>query len=91
MSKDEIFAALAMTTDRRLLDKVARVLRQEDETLNAKGDTETRLLTQSDAAKRLGLSTTTIWRLIKEGSLKVVSVRGKQRVRLDSLLAYVGV
>lgn len=91
MSKDEIFAALAMTTDRRLLDKVARVLRQEDETLNAKGDTETRLLTQSDAAKRLGISTTTIWRLIKEGSLKVVSVRGKQRVRLDSLLAYVGV
>ena len=91
MIKDEIFAALAMTTDRRLLDKVARVLRQEDETLNAKGDTETRLLTQSDAAKRLGISTTTIWRLIKEGSLKVVSVRGKQRVRLDSLLAYVGV
>jgi excisionase family DNA binding protein len=91
MSKDEIFAALAMTTDRRLLDKVARVLRQEDEALNAKGDTETRLLTQSDAAKRLGISTTTIWRLIKEGSLKVVSVRGKQRVRLDSLLAYVGV
>jgi excisionase family DNA binding protein len=91
MSKDEIFAALAMTTDRRLLDKVARVLRQEDEALNTKGDTETRLLTQSDAAKRLGISTTTIWRLIKEGSLKVVSVRGKQRVRLDSLLAYVWV
>ncbi len=51
----------------------------------------TKLITQRDAARRLGVCPTTVWRLIKEGSLLVVKQRGKQRVRLDSLLRYAGV
>lgn len=51
----------------------------------------TRLITQKEAARRLGISTTTVWRLIKEGTLLTITQRGKQRVRLDSLLRYAGV
>lgn len=50
----------------------------------------TKLITQKEAARRLGISTTTVWRLIKEGTLLTVRQRGKQRVRLDSLLRYAG-
>jgi excisionase family DNA binding protein len=91
MSKEQLFAALAVTNDKAILAKVARVLKREDGTDGRKTEAETRLITQTEAAKRLGISTTTVWRLIREGSLKVVSVRGKQRVQLESLLAYVGV
>lgn len=51
----------------------------------------TRLITQKEAARRLGISTTTVWRLIREGTLLTITQRGKQRVRLDSLLRYAGV
>lgn len=57
---------------------------------SVKDEAETRLITQKDAARRLGISTTSVWRLIKEGTLLTVRQRGKQRVRLDSLLRYAG-
>lgn len=53
-------------------------------------DAVTKLITQKEAARRLGISTTTVWRLIREGSLLTIKQRGKQRVRLDSLLRYSG-
>lgn len=56
-----------------------------------KEDAVTRLITQKEAARRLGISTTTVWRLIREGTLLTITQRGKQRVRLDSLLRYAGV
>lgn len=57
---------------------------------SVKEEAETKLITQRDAARRLGISPTTVWRLIKEGTLLTVRQRGKQRVRLDSLLRYAG-
>lgn len=91
MSKEEIITAVAVTTDKALLARVADVLTRKEQPSGNRKERETRLITQADAAKRLGISTTTVWRLIKEGSLQTVSVRGKQRVRLDSIHAYVGV
>lgn len=91
MSKEEIITAVAVTTDKALLARVADVLKHKDRPSGEKKERETRLITQADAAKRLGVSTTTVWRLIKDGSLQIVNVRGKQRVRLDSLHSYVGV
>lgn len=88
MNKEEIITAVALTTDRQLLSRIADVLTRTDKTQRESKERETRLITQAEAAKRLGVSTTTIWRLIKEGSLSVVSVRGKQRVRLASLTRY---
>ena len=88
MSKDEIITAVAVTTDKALLARVADVLSHREDTSPSKGERETRLITQAEAAKRLGVSTTTVWRLIKEGSLSVIPVRGKQRVRLASLTQY---
>lgn len=91
MSKEEIITAVAVTTDKTLLARVADVLKHKDRHSGDKKERETRLITQANAAKRLGVSTTTVWRLIKDGSLQIVNVRGKQRVRLDSLHSYVGV
>ena len=91
MTKEQIFASLAVCNDTETLARVADVLNHRDIKPDKKTEKETRLITQLDAAHRLGISKTTVWRLIKEGALKVVSVRGKQRVQLDSLLAYVGV
>lgn len=92
MSKDEIITAVAVTTDKRVLSRIADIISHKETCPSGKKpEAETRLITQSDAAKRLGVSTTTVWRLIKEGSLETVSVRGKQRVKLASILRYVGV
>lgn len=89
MSKEELFTALAVMTDKDVLAEVERVLKREPK--NDAPDAETRLITQSEAAKRLGVSVTTVWRLIKEGALIAVSVRGKQRIQLASLLKFAGV
>lgn len=91
MSKEEIITAVAVTTDKQVLSRIADIINHREGKPDKKTEKETRLITQLDAAHRLGISKTTVWRLIKEGALKVVSVRGKQRVQLDSLLAYVGV
>ena len=88
MNKEEIITVVALTTDRQLLSRIADVLTRTDKTQRESKERETRLITQAEAANRLGVSTTTVWRLIKEGSLSVVSVRGKQRVRLASLTQY---
>ena len=86
MAIEEILR-LVCTADKPTLNKIAAVLEGNHDPHTQK-ERETRLITQAEAAKRLGVSTTTVWRLIKEGSLSVVSVRGKQRVRLDSLTRY---
>ena len=89
MSKEELFTALAVMTDKDVLAEVERVLKREPK--NDAPEAETRLITQAEAAKRLGVSVTTVWRLIKEGTLIAVSVRGKQRIQLASLLKFAGV
>ena len=43
---------------------------------------------QKEAARRLSISTTSVWRLIREKKLEVVNVRGRNRVRLASLMDF---
>lgn len=75
--------------DKDTLKRIAEVLSGEEERCrDNQKEIETRLLTQAEAAKRLNVSTTSIWRLIKEGRLQVVDVRGRRRVRLSSLIRY---
>ena len=84
-----IIALLGASQDKiKLIDEI---LEGRNKTPQSAGEPVTKLITQRDAARRLGVSPTTVWRLIKEGSLLVVKQRGKQRVRLDSLLRYAGV
>ena len=89
MSKEEIITAVAVTTDKGMLSRIADILNhREQHTASRTQDRETRLLTQKEAAKRLSLSTTSLWRLIREGAIETVNVRGRRRVRLASLMDY---
>lgn len=89
MSKEEIITAVAVTTDKGMLSRIADILNhREQHAASRTQDRETRLLTQKEAAKRLSLSTTSLWRLIREGSIETVNVRGRRRVRLASLMDY---
>ncbi len=91
MTQAEIITAIARSTDKELFARIASLLQHPDAASNSRPEEEARLLTQADAAKRLGVSTTTVWRLIKEKKLKAISVRGKLRVQLKSLLSFAGV
>lgn len=90
MSKEEIITAVALTADKDTLDRLSDVLKHRDEIGAGQKEPETRLITMSEAAKRLGVCRTTVWRLIKDGSLQAMSVRGKNRVKLSSVMKYVG-
>ena len=87
-NNERIIAFLRASEDQ--LKKIDAILDGSDRP-SVKEDAVTKLITQKEAARRLGISTTTVWRLIKEGTLLTVTQRGKQRVRLDSLLRYAGV
>lgn len=52
--------------------------------------TDTRLLTFSDAARRMNVSRQTIWRMVKEGRLPTVETRpDRYRVPAAALTAFV--
>lgn len=87
-NNERIIAFLRASEDQ--LKRIDEILESGDRP-SVKEDAVTRLITQKEAARRLGISTTTVWRLIREGTLLTVTQRGKQRVRLDSLLRYAGV
>lgn len=90
MSKEELITAIAVCTDKQILNRIADVLNHKN-TEPQKREVEARLIHQDEAARRLGVSRTTMWRLIKDGSIKTINVRGKHRVQLESLLKYAGV
>ena len=46
------------------------------------------LLTLTETAKRMNLSRVTIYRLVRKGALKVVSLNGTRRVKLQSVLDF---
>lgn len=87
-NNERIIAFLRASEDQ--LKRIDDILEGRN-TPSVKAEAETRLITQEEAARRLGISRTTVWRLIKEGTLLTVNQRGKRRVRLDSLLRYAGV
>lgn len=87
-NNERIIAFLRASEDQ--LKRIDEILEGRDGP-SVKDEAVTQLITQRDAARRLGISPTTVWRLIREGTLLTVNQRGKNRVRLDSLLRYAGV
>ena len=51
-------------------------------------DADVRLITFTDAAKRLNLSRPTIYRLARQGRLEVVALNGVNRIRLSSVFDF---
>lgn len=51
-------------------------------------EVETRLITLKEAAGRLGISRSTIGRLVKRNVFRVVPVGGKNRLALSSVISY---
>ena len=47
------------------------------------------LITVNEAMRRLSIGRTTVYRLIKEGRLQSVTIRGARRIRVDSVDAVV--
>ena len=70
-----------------VLAKIDAVL-AGDETHVPKKDPECRTCTLTEAARRLGVSRPTIYRLIQRGALKAVALNGVSRVTLQSIFDY---
>lgn len=87
MAIEQLMKAL-LAADKPTLGKVADVLMHRERPVHQCVNKETRLITQREGAKRLGISTTSLWRLIKEGRIETINVRGRRRVRLASLEDY---
>lgn len=67
MTKDEIIAAIAMLNDNGTLRRIADVLNHRDSTTER---VCTKTLTRREAAQRLGISRTSLWRCIKAGQIR---------------------
>lgn len=89
VTQHTLITQLTACTDKQTLAKIADVLNHKHE--EKQKDPDARLVTFRVAAARLGISTTTMRRLVKDGSVRAVNVRGKPRVSLASALAYAGV
>ena len=86
-----------MTTNDRMI-KIAtanpQTLAKVDAVLNGtdgkpvKVDDDCRLVTYTEAAKRLNLSRPTVYRLVKLGRLEVVPLDGVNRIRLQSVINF---
>lgn len=87
MAIEEIMKCL-LVADKATLAKVAGVLTHKDQSSETHPARETQLILQKEAARRLSISTTSVWRLIREKKLEVVNVRGRNRVRLASLMDF---
>ena len=53
-----------------------------------KADDDCRLVTYTEAAKRLNLSRPTVYRLAKAGRLEIVPLDGVSRIRLKSVIDF---
>ena len=78
----------------RLLTANPQTLAKVDAVLNGtdgkpgKADDDVRLVTFSEAAKRLNLSRPTVYRLAKAGRLETVPLDGVNRIRLKSVIDF---
>ena len=76
-----------LTADEGKRRKITAIL--EDRELHpVNTEPELKLITFVEAAQRLGVGRTTVWRLYKDGKLKVRNVRGKNRITLASVINY---
>ena len=78
----------------KLLAATPQTLAKVDAVLNGtdgrsdKADDDCRLVTYTEAARRLYLSRPTVYRLIKLGRLEIVPLDGVNRVRLQSVIDF---
>lgn len=88
-----------MSQNERLLKLLAASpakLRKVDAILNGdagadthtRNDEDVRLVTFTEAAKRLNLSRPTVYRLARAGRLEAVTINGVRRLRLSSVYAF---
>ena len=78
---------MIMSAPSDTLQKVDRVLEGRNDTL---ATVDTRLLTFSAAAKQLGVSRQTLWRMVNEQKIKVIEIRkGSRRVPASALIDFV--
>lgn len=87
MSTNERLLKLA-TADAVTLAKVDAVLDHRD-TNERMPESDTRTVTYTEAARRLGLSRPTVYRLTRAGRLRTVALCGVNRVVLSSLTDFV--
>ena len=79
----------------KLLAATPQTLARVDAVLNGtdgratKADDDCRLVTYTEAARRLNLSRPTVYRLAKAGRLDVVPLNGVNRIKLQSVFDYV--
>ena len=59
------------------------------DTTAQKPEADVRLVTYTEAAKRMGVSRPTVYRLAKAGRLEIVPLNGVNRIRLQSVFDYV--
>lgn len=86
MNANERLLKLA-TASPSVLAKVDAVLNGTD-CRTAKADDDCRLITYTEAAKRLNVSRPTVYRLAKVGRLDVVPLDGVNRIRLQSIVDF---
>ncbi len=85
MGKEELIGRILAATPEQL-NAVERALSGD----KAAEVTDTRLLTFSEAARRMNVSRQTIWRMVKEGRLPTVETRNERyRVPAAALTAFV--
>ena len=75
-----------LTASPTMLAKIDKVLDGED--TSPKPEADTRTVTYTEAAKRLGVSRPTIYRLARAGRLKVVPLLGVNRILLQSVIDF---
>ena len=70
-----------------ILARIDAVLNGSDTVIHA-SDTDCRTITYTEAARRMGVSRPTIYRLARAGLLKVVPLLGVNRILLQSVVDY---
>ena len=73
-----------VNADKKTLDLINDVL---TDNITGGGDPDMRTVNATDAAKRLGVSRPTIYRMMDDGKLETISLRGIRRIRLSSIFS----
>lgn len=80
---NQIMVKLA-NADESTLETVGRVLSGN---LSHNSDPDVRTVNATEAANRLGVSRPTVYRMMNEGSVKTITLRGVRRIVLNSLFS----
>ena len=80
--------AAILAANPKTLARIDAILDGEDSTSGEKHDADCRTVTFTDAARRMGVSRMTIYRLVKAGRLRVVPLLGVNRIALSSVEDY---